>query len=233
MVGQKVLIGYVTGEYARRADFYDYINLLKKPENCIMMPCHDRSPAKGRNLIIEQALEHECTHVLFVDDDMTPRPDALERLLAHDVDIVSALYLRRAYPHQPLVFDVADEEGKCLYAFLDGDTPKLLPIVAAGFGFLLMKTRVFGQMEKPWVRLGEIDAEEWCDDIGFFKRIREAGFESFCDTECRVGHIGTQIIWPVFENNMWFAGCDTNGMGTVNIPLVAPKAEYKFEEVER
>src|SRR5688572_5624514 len=114
MVESKVLVGIVTGEYARRADFYDYYNLLEKPENCMVLLCHDRSPAKGRNLVIEAALEHNCSHVLFIDDDMAFKSHALMQLLEHDVDIVSGLYFSRSFPHQPLIFDVADESGACL-----------------------------------------------------------------------------------------------------------------------
>ena len=70
--------------------------------------CHDRSPAHGRNLIVEAAKEFNCTHILFVDDDMAYKPESLEQLLSHDLDIVTGLYLSRAFPHQPLIFDLID-----------------------------------------------------------------------------------------------------------------------------
>lgn len=181
MAHNKVLIGVVTGEYARRADFYDYYNLLHKPENAAVLLCHDRSPAKGRNLIIQAALDNDCTHILFIDDDMAYKPDSLVRLLEHDVDVVSGLYLSRAYPHVPIIFDLADEDGSAFPLYLTSDKKGLIPIVAAGLGFLLCKIDVFRRLEKPWIRLGELNSEEWCDDIGFFNRLRKAGIQSYCD----------------------------------------------------
>lgn len=226
MVDQKILIAYVTQEYARRADFYDYLHMMKKPKDWLLLACHNRSPAKGRNLIVEAAMEQKCSHVLFVDDDMAPKENALMQLLEHDVDIVSGLYLTRAYPHQPLAFDVADDSGACLYMYLTNDQPRLTEVVAVGFGFCLIKTEVFRRLEKPWVRLGELNSEEWCDDIGFFNRVRKAGIKVHLDLECRIGHIGTIIIWPNKEKHEWMTGYDTGGKGQINVPQIVPRVTY-------
>ena len=71
----KVIIGVPTGEYARRADFYDYFNTLVKPEGTLLMLSHGQSPATNRNLVIQAALDNDCTHVFFLDDDMVFGPD--------------------------------------------------------------------------------------------------------------------------------------------------------------
>lgn len=230
----KVLIGVITGEYARRADFYDYYNLLIKPLDCAVLLCHDRSPAKGRNLVIQAALDNDCSHVLFVDDDMAYRPNSLNQLLEHDVDIVSGLYLSRSYPHQPMIFDVADDSGACLYVYLTDGEDRLREIVAAGFGFLLIKTDIFNRMEKPWVRLGELDSEQWCDDIGFFNRVRKLGIKSYCDMECWIGHMGTMIVWPNRNTlGKWMTAYDTNGSGMLNTPQISPDVKYEFVKNEK
>lgn len=223
------MISVQTGEYARRADFYDYFFLLDKPANALAMPNHDRSPAKGRNTIIEHSIKQGCTHILFIDDDMTYEPDALDKLVQHDKDIVSGLYLSRAYPHQPLVFDLADEDGSACPMYLL-DKPSLVPIVAAGFGFLLVKTSIFDKLEKPYIRLGELNPEEWCDDIGFFKRVREAGIQSYCDMSVCLGHIGTMIIKPKYEKGQWYTVYDTNGTGAIMSPQITPAVAYEFRK---
>jgi len=233
MVHNKVLIGVTTGEYARRADFYDYYNLLTKPEDTFVLFSHDRSPAHGRNLLIEAAKQNNCTHILLIDDDMAYKPEALLQLLSHDKDIVSGLYLSRAYPHQAFVFDLADEDGAAFPMYLlDNDKQRLKPIIAAGFGFVLIKMSVFDKLEKPYVRLGELNKEEWCDDIGFFKRVREAGVQSYVDMECCVGHMGTMIIWPNKVDDKWYSGYDTGGTGAINTPQIAPQTAYEFKEQE-
>lgn len=229
MVHNKTLIGVITGEYARRADFYDYYNLLIKPPESMVLLCHDRSPAKGRNMIIEAALGHDCSHILFIDDDMAYKPDSLLKLLEHDVDIVSGLYLSRAYPHQPIIFEFADENGACFPIYLMGHEKRLTPIVAAGFGFLLIKTDIFKKLKKPYIRLGELNQEEWCDDIGFFNRVRRAEIKSYVDMDVHVGHMGTMIIWPNRdEKGNWMTSYDTNGTGRLNTPQINPNMEYKF-----
>ncbi len=221
---RKVLIGIITDEYARRADFYDYYNILTKPIDTVAFFCHARSPAKGRNIIIDAAIAQGCSHILFVDDDMAYQPDLLMKLLDNDLDIVSGLYLSRAYPHEPFAFDVADEDGACQPMYLVGGEPRIVPIVAAGFGFLLVKTSIFTKLEKPYVRLGELNNEEWCDDIGFFKRVREAGIKSYVDTTVCVGHMGTMIVWPnKGADGKWYTGYDTSGRGAINTPQITPE----------
>ncbi len=229
MESNKVLIGVTTGEYARRADFYDYYNMLLKPENTLHIISHDRSPAHGRNLIIQAAFDNNCTHVLIVDDDHQYEPDALLRLLAHDKDIVSGLYFSRAYPHIPMAFDIAHEDGSCFPIYLFDGLKGLVPVVATGFGFLLIKTSVFEKLEKPYVRLGELDPEQWCDDMGFFKRTREAGIQAYCDLDCWVGHMGSMIVKPErLPDGKWVTGYDTGGSGILKTPQIAPTI-YQFE----
>lgn len=232
MVQPKVLIGVATGEYARRADFYDYLHLLEKPKDTFLIFCHDRSPAKARNILIEAAAENGCTHLLLVDDDMALKPDALMKLLSHDLDIVSGLYLSGAYPHAPVAFDIMDDDGRCHPIYLFDKKESLIPIVAAGFGFLLLKMSVFDKLEKPFVRLGELDAEQWCDDIGFFNRVKAAGIQSYLDLDVCVGHIRTCIFWPNKnpKTDIWYTGYDTNGTGWVNTPQFDPKVGYEIKE---
>ena len=219
MVDQKVMIGVITQEYSRRADFYDYFNLLSRPDDTIVLFCHDRSPAKGRNIIIEEAIKWNCTHILFIDDDMAFPSDSLKKLLQHDKDIISGLYLTRSYPHQPIIFDIAAEDGACLYAYLEPGQEGLREIVAAGMGFCLVKTEIFSKLVKPYFRLGELDPEQWCDDIGFFHRVHRVGIKVFCDMNCKIGHIGTLIIWPEkMPDGTWVTKYDTGGSGTIATP---------------
>lgn len=222
------MIGLVTQNFVPRPDFYDFFTLMRKPANAIQTFCHERSPAKGRNLIIEAATDNNCTHVLFIDDDIAMKEDSLEKLLEHDVDIVSGLYLIGSYPHQPVIFDMADEEtGACLFSYLEGNEPRLKPIVCSGFGFVLIKMSVFERMEKPYVRLGELDPENWCDDVGFFNRARKVGVQSYCDMDCQVGHMKTMIVWPNKVDGKWFSGYDTNGLGMqINVPQILPDEVY-------
>lgn len=231
MVNDKVLIGYSTGQDVRRPDFYDYLFMMNKPEGCAMIPAHDKSPAVNRNSIIEVAQRDGFNKILFIDDDQGFKVNALMQLLEHDVDIVSGLYLGGNYPHPPLAFDLADEDDKCCPMYLIGDEERLVPVVAAGFGFLLVKTAIFDKLEKPYLRLGELDSEQWCDDIGFFARTRKAGIQAYVDMECRIGHMKTMMVWPEKgEDGCWYTGYDTGGSTMLRVPQISTSVGYKFEE---
>lgn len=197
----KVLIAVPTAEFARQARFYDHLALLDKPEGTIMSYAHGQSPARNRNMMIAQAQEQNCTHIFFVDDDLVMPTDTLTKLLEHDLDVVSGLYLMRSVPHQPIAFENVQPDGRCIHLYLnedDGTTKEgVVPMVASGLGVLLVKMHIFDRLEKPYIRMGELEPDMWCDDLGFFQRLRQSGFtEFYCDLNVRVGHMATSVIWP-------------------------------------
>ncbi len=211
------MIGVATAEFARRADFYDHFNILTKPANSICTFAHGQSPARNRNIIIKQALDNNCTHVFFMDDDVILPPDALTKLLAHDVNIVSGLYLMRNHPHQPIAFDIADERGACVHINLDNYNDDLIEVVATGLGCLLVKTDVFRTMKEPWIRMGELESDQWCDDLGFYKRARELGYTGWLDKTIHAGHIASLVIWPVVVDGKIKTGYNTASKETIVI----------------
>lgn len=225
----KILIGVPTAEFARRADFYDYFNQLLKPDGTLVLMAHGQSPARNRNIMIRYALDNDCSHVLFIDDDTAFKPSLLYDLLKHDVDIVTGLYLMRNYPHQPIIFDESYNDGRCRYHFLDNKENGLIEIVNCGLGACLIKTDVFRAIEEPWIRLGELEKDHWCDDIGFFNRVREKGFKLHCDLDVPVGHMATMIVWPDKKDGNWLTVYDTSGTGRVAFPAVQPATELKEE----
>ena len=225
-----VLIGVPTAGYSRNDSFYDYFNLLDKPSGTAITFARGQSPARNRNLIIDQAILNDFTHILFIDDDIAFRPDLLSRLMTHNVEIVTALYLMRNFPHQPIIFDHADEQGRCRHHYPAENESGLIPIVACGLGACLIKTEIFKFLEKPYIRLGELEKDHWCDDIGFFKRVRAASFPIFCDLDTPVGHMSNIIVNPVKEDGKWFVTYDTNGTGKITIPALVPIYVEPVEE---
>lgn len=239
----KILIGVPTAEYARRADFYDYFNALDKPNGTIITMSHGQSPARNRNLIIRQALDHNCTHVFFLDDDVAFRQDLLTNLLKHDKDLVTGLYLMRNFPHRPIIFDWANEKGECAFKPLDDTEYGLVPIRAAGLGACLIKTSVFKKLDElmlsvdkhgikdRWVTLGELDTDHWCDDISFYNRCAKAGIEMYCDMNSLVGHIASVIVWPDVINNEWMTTYDTGSPeGRASVRQVTVQVKSAFEQ---
>ncbi len=222
----KILVGVPTAEFARQANFYDFYNCLKRPDGTLCMFTHGQSPARNRNILIKSALENDCTHVFFLDDDLQFGPDTLTKLLAHDLDIVGGYYLMRNYPHRPILFGEALEDGRCRTLFPnDGVEPGLVEMVATGLGCCLIKTSVFKQMEEPWIRLGELEKDHWCDDIGFFRRVRALGIKMYCDLSVTVGHMGVAAMWPVYQDGKWLMAYDSGGEGRAAFPAARPSLQ--------
>lgn len=228
----KVLIGLSTMEYIRRADFLPYFLGLQKPVNTLLTTVHGQSPAQARNVIIEQALSADCTHVFFIDDDMALPPDTLMKLLKHRKDCIMGLYLMRSYPHFPCAFDEELAQGWNKFLYLTPDVKGVIEITNGGLGCSLIRTEVFRNMEKPWVTLGELIKDGWCDDVAFYNRLRRAGYKMYLDTDSCVGHMMSVNIWPTRapDGNWYTAYRHSNG--DVLFPQTIPTPEFTEEKLK-
>jgi hypothetical protein len=231
----KILIAIPTAEMARRADFYDYFNALDKPEGTMISAAHGQSPARNRNMMIRLAIKNDCTHIFFLDDDLTFNGSVLKQLAAHDKDIVSGYYLMRNYPHMPILFNYTAPDGRCLHYFPKDGESGLLECLSFGLGCVLIKTDVFKSMTEEcknddWVRLGELERDHWCDDIGLWNRVRKYGWKLYCDLDAQFGHMAHVTIYPTYKDGKWMVEYDTQSKdGRVAFPAVRPTPE----EVER
>jgi len=222
----KVLIGVPTSEVTRHSNFYDYYNQIERIDNTLHMFARGQSPAKNRNLIIQAAIDNHCTHILFLDDDMCPKPDILTKLLAHDKDVVSGLYPMRNFPHYPVVFDKLFANGFNRHVHMKPEISGLIPITNCGFGCVLIKIEVFEALPKPWVTLGELEADGWCDDIAFFNKVAKAGFGMYCDTDVIVDHMMTvHVGFKRKEDNTWRINYDCRGQGNAEFEVSYPVAD--------
>lgn len=219
----KIMIAIPTAGFSRNDSFYDHLAIMYKPEGSVQSFARGQSPARGRNMLIQQAINHNCTHILFLDDDVSVKPDLIENLSRHDKDVVTALYLMRNFPHRPIIFDETLSDGSAKWHHLSDDETGLIEIVACGLGACLIKIEVFKALEQPWIRLGELEKDHWCDDIGFFRRVKLAGFRIYCDLDVQVGHMLQATVWPDRQNCKWLTTYDTKGSGTVS--FIPPQPE--------
>lgn len=123
-----------------------------------------------------------ATHVLWLDADMTFPPDTALRLMAHDVDVVAANYVKRAGAHRP----TAMRAGQHVYSL---DKTGLEPVDHVGMGVFLMKTSAVAGL--PWPRFWYSTPTE-TEDVYFCRLLRNAGREILIDHDLskQVGHIG-------------------------------------------
>ena len=151
----------------------------------------------NREYAVREARKQGCTHVFFVDSDMVFPGDALLRLLAHDKEIVGALYARRVHPYATL--------GR----LVDPAATGMAEAVEMGLGCILIQLTAFDALRPPYFRcppVESLDAPEFAgmdmtgitppdtidDSIWFSKVMRRAGKTLWADMALtmEVGHTG-------------------------------------------
>lgn len=134
----------------------------------------------NRDVLVRQALENNCTHLLQVDTDLMFSSDAIKKLLAHDVDIVGARYNKRVMGENAQPMPTVKQDIK-----------ELAEVPFVPTGFLLVKTDVFKKIEKPWFSLDD-GAES--EDLYFCDKAIRHGYKVYCDPTIQVGHLGTAVF---------------------------------------
>lgn len=133
----------------------------------------------GHNKATERALEDGCTHLWFVEEDTVAPPNALERMLSAEGDIVAIDYGVNGW-------------GCITRDKINGE------IMWCGLGCTLVKRKVFDVLERPYFRDDmqlRLNDMQWIEapknryggqDIWFCCKAREKGFKIVqVQGECR------------------------------------------------
>jgi GT2 family glycosyltransferase len=149
----------------------------------------------NRNRIVTAALEHGCSHIMFVDSDMVFPSSGIIRLLDHDKDIVGANYNMRGNPSTGdmgmCTTKMADADGNLIAVNAEDIPTQLFKCHALGTGFMLIKSSVFAKLKKPYFQVYEDpDGTSHTEDINFCAHAGEAGFGVWCSPSIKMQHIG-------------------------------------------
>lgn len=136
-------------------------------------------------------MAYKSDYILFLDSDMRFPPQLLERLLAHDKDIVACNYPTRRLPVKTVAFSEF-ESMKCVYST---DQTGLQEVDAVGMGAMLIKTDVFKKLPLPWFNVSYLPTVNMFvgEDIYFCKLAQAHGFKVYIDHDLskEVRHTGT------------------------------------------
>jgi hypothetical protein len=151
----------------------------------------------SRNALAEKA-GHD--YLMWVDSDIQFPPYGISRLMDRDKDVIGGLYFRKEKDARPNVFKLND--GNFFETIYDIPTFKEpFQCDGVGTGFMLIKRKVFEAFtpevcEKLWYPFdlgrGPSNKEEG-EDLSFCRRVKELGFEVWCDPTIPLGHIGRHI----------------------------------------
>lgn len=147
-----------------------------------------------RNLIADWARNFD--YLFSVDSDMSFAPDTLKKLLAHDKDVVSGLYIQRK-PGQHIL-EVYRNGRNVPYDDIRG--LGLVEIDGCGFGCVLVKSEVIRAIGYPqFVYKSALNhAHTVSEDTYFCMKAKEKGYRIWADTSIQCGHHGatTFIVDP-------------------------------------
>lgn len=145
----------------------------------------------NRQHIINRALEKKYDYLLFLDTDVLPPSDIIPRLLAHNKDIITGIYLgtlnRKGKTLQaPVIYDFSHRKDYFKPIPLnDVLGNNILEIAACGFGCSLISRAV---LEKVKLRYNKTLGSG--EDIPFCRDARELhNFKIYTDTSIKCTHM--------------------------------------------
>jgi len=155
-----------------------------------------------RNLIADWVVKG-FDYLFSVDSDIAFTPDTLKKLLAHDRDVVSGMYIQRNPSRHTLEIYEPNEYGgvsNIPYERLKGRG--LTEIAGCGFGCVLVKAEVMRSIGYPQFKYySAIDhAHTISEDVDFCKKARDKGFKLWVDPSIQCRHIGSYTF--TIDNNI-------------------------------
>ena len=129
-----------------------------------------------RNLIAHWACHYD--YLFSVDSDISFPKDTLKKLLAHNVDMVSGLYIQRK-PGQHIleIYEANNQGGVSNIPYAAIRNIPFVEIAGCGFGCVLVKSEVIRAIGYPqFVYKSAIDHKDTIsEDVYFCRKARELG----------------------------------------------------------
>ncbi len=160
-----------------------------------------------RNMLVKDAMDWGANYLLWADADHEFPPDALLRLLSHNLPIVGANYPRRASPNFPTAVGL---DGKFLWTTEEmAWNGEISPVSGLGLGFCLMDMTVFKLLHDQAIAAGKKNfwplfafeaipgqIEGVGEDIYFFRQLAAAGIGIHVDhaLSWSIGHAHQKML---------------------------------------
>lgn len=176
----KILLGLPTNRIIKAKTVQSLLNVVYNTKHEVITLASTRgyNTAENRNYIASYAYKTCCTHWMMVDDDMIYEPNTINKLVAHDLDIVGGMY-KTKYEKQEYVLEgeIKDELFECK---------------GIGGGLLLIKTDVFKKVPQPWFGYKWFDngMVKMSNDWYFCEKAIKHNYKVWCDPDVRADHLG-------------------------------------------
>lgn len=149
-----------------------------------------------RNLIAEWAKRYD--YLFSVDSDIILPQDTLVKMLRHDKDMVSGVYLQERPGSYLEAYKPNATGGMTNLQWHEVARPDLYEVVGCGFGCVLVKSWVFQKMQYPhFVYHSALDhANTVSEDVDFCIKARNLGARIFLDSTILCGHVKKRVLRP-------------------------------------
>ena len=146
-----------------------------------------------RNLIADWAVKG-YDYLFSVDSDISFNPDTLIKLLSHDKDVVSGLYIQRK-PGQHIleVYEHNAQGGVSNIPYGKIKGQGLVEVASCGFGCALVKSQVLKTVGYPQFKYhSALDHKHTIsEDVDFCRKALAKGFKIWADTTVQCRHTGS------------------------------------------
>lgn len=188
--------GILSGDLARWSWFTQALIASQFPAGSQVVYCSGQWIAGALNEIIGQ-MQPQSEWLVVLADDHTWPSDLFPRLLDHHLDIVAPLVNLRRYPFAPSLFH---DHGNGNYqgyswAELAGKTG-LLAVDTYGGPCAVIRRRVLDALGPPWFQCEPGQPVYPHEDLYFFSRARQAGFQPYVDLDQVIGHCLPALTTP-------------------------------------
>jgi len=186
----KIAIGIPCNRQIKTKTVESLFNLIVPYGKELIVATEGYTISENRSYIVAQALSKNCTHLLFIDDDMVFPEDTFVRLLRHEKDVVGIKAHSRC------------SSPKATVELMDSTIPNfeetpsgLFQCRTVGAGVLLINLDIFKKIKRPWfnTETHEIGWTKMGEDSWFCRQARAVGVDIFCDASLEIGHIGDYI----------------------------------------
>lgn len=189
--------GRVTATFAYAlAQTVGFFGTWEATERLKLLVQQSSSIHSNREQLVEQALEWDATHVLFIDDDMFWTPQAVLSLLGRQLAFVACNYVKRSFP---IEFVSVDMHGNRIAT--TEESTGVVECQFSGFGVSLIRAEVFRALSRPWFLPGySHELKEYStEDMPLYIAARAAGFIPHIDHDASkmgIFHVGEhQYAW--------------------------------------
>jgi FkbM family methyltransferase len=149
-----------------------------------------------RNLISHWAIHYD--YLFSVDSDIAFPKDTLKKLLKHDVDMVSGLYIQRKENEHTLeIYEANAVGGNSNIPYDKIKHLTFLEIAACGMGCVLIKSKVLKDVGYPqFVYHSAIDHRHTVsEDVDFCRKAKAKGFKIYADVTVQCSHTGSKTFF--------------------------------------